>query len=167
MGQIRRYHVADIPVFITAVCHNRYPYLKPETNKQLILSVMREVKVEMDYRMLGYVILDNHFHWIIKPEGSNDFSRIMQSVKLRFTRRAQQNDHRIWQRRFWDHLIRDEADLHQHLDYIHFNPVKHGYSASPMEYNWSSYGEYLRRGYYSPDWGIHREPEGLGGLVPE
>ena len=68
MTNIRRYYVPDAPVFITAVCYQRKPFLKGDTTKELLLSVMREVKLTKPFGMLGYVILDDHFHWIIKPQ---------------------------------------------------------------------------------------------------
>jgi putative transposase len=70
---------------------------------------------------------------------------------------------RLWQRGFWDHVIRDERDLARHFDYIHYNPVKHGYVTQPEAYTDSSFAEYLRRGWYEIGWG-HVEPEALTGL---
>jgi len=59
----------------------------------------------------------------------------------------------IWQRRFWEHLIHDEEDLHQHIDYIHFNPVKHGLVNGVQEWKDSSFHTYVQEGYYDPNWG--------------
>jgi len=64
---------------------------------------------------------------------------------------------RIWQNRFWDHAIRDQEDLNRHLDYIHYNPVKHGLCKSPAKYSESSFGTYLERGFYDVDWGVNEE----------
>ena len=80
MGNIRRYYIANAPIFITAVCHQRQPILKSEKAKGLLLAITREVKQTIPFRMLGYVILDDHFHWIILPPIARDFPRIMQSV---------------------------------------------------------------------------------------
>lgn len=129
MTNIRRYHLSNQAVFITAVCHQRRPVLANEQEKTLLLAVMREVKAEIPFHLLAYVILNDHFHCLIRPEADRDFSRIVQSVKLRFTRRwkreqAVETSVTLWQRRFWDHVIRDSTDLQQHLDYIHYNPVK-------------------------------------------
>lgn len=157
MGNLRRYYVTDAPVFITAVCHQRQATLKSDAAKNLLLAVMREVKQVIQFRMLGYVILDDHFHWIILPPRAGDFSRIMQSVKLRFTRRFDGAARRVWQPRFWDHIIRDGDDLARHLDYIHYNPVKHGYAGSPA-YEWSSFESYVKRGHYPSGWGNDMPP---------
>lgn len=59
----------------------------------------------------------------------------------------------IWQRRFWEHQIRDERDMERHVDYIHYNPVKHGYAASAADWPYSSFGRYVKRGIYPADWG--------------
>ena len=95
----------------------------------------------------------------------------MQSTKLRFTRRVRINSHggkkQVWQRRYWDHLIRDQQDLQRHLDYIHYNPVKHQSAASPEAYPWSSFNHYLTQGKYEKGWGDKMEPEGIENLVPE
>ena len=126
MTNIRRFYLPESAVFITAVCHGRAPLLKPVLEKERLLRIFREVKQELPFHMLGYVIMDDHFHCLIRPEADFTFSQIVQSVKLRYTHRYK-SAHEIpgrfsvWQRRFWDHVIRDHDDLQTHLDYIHFN----------------------------------------------
>ena len=58
----------------------------------------------------------------------------------------------IWQRRFWEHTILDDDDLHNHFDYIHYNPVKHGLVSDPADWPWSSFLRFVKSGYYSQDW---------------
>ena len=158
MTNIRRYDPTGRPVFITAVCYRRKRYLETDWQKELLLSVMREVKSSSDFAMHAYVILVDHFHWIITPRKQN-FSTIMQSVKLRFVHRfkkaiGQKNNAILWQRRFWDHVIRNAEDLHRHMDYIHFNPVKHEYVSKPLDYKWSSLNTHVKMGNYSANWDI-------------
>ena len=153
MTNIRRYHLENQAIFITAVCHKRMPNLASEREKNLLLDVMREVKVEMPFRLMAYVILNDHFHCIIRPEAASDFPRIVQSIKLRFTHRWKRKQVittpiNLWQRRFWDHVIRDANDLHRHLDYIHYNPVKHGLVSDPADYPWSSFHVHQAKGRY-------------------
>ena len=171
MSRFRRYFSENTPVFITAVCHQRQPLLRDTSHKELLLSVMREVKPEIPYHMLGYVLLDDHFHWLIVPVEADTYPKIMQSVKLRFTRRVPiyncDRPRKVWQRRYWDHLIRDQHDLQRHLDYIHYNPVKHHYAESAGEYLWSSFAEYRKRGQYVDGWGVLEVPAGIDDLVPE
>jgi len=60
----------------------------------------------------------------------------------------------VWQPRFWDHVIRDQEALNRHIDYIHYNPVKHDLIADPFKWNYFSLDQYYRNGYYSRDWGV-------------
>ena len=73
---------------------------------------------------------------------------------------------RVWQPRFWEHHIRGEEDLGRHLDYIHYNPVKHGYAASPAGWPYSSFARFVRAGVYSEGWGLV-PPASLAGMGPE
>jgi putative transposase len=163
MTNIRRYRPVGHPVFITAVCQGRAPVLAPAVEKERLLAAMREVKSEMPFHLLAYVILDDHFHWIIRPEAESNFSRILQSIKLRYTHRHKQahgiiRSASLWQRRFWDHIIRAPDDLHRHMDYVHYNPVKHGYAAAPSAYPWSSFAVHVERGRYPLNWGSAAVP---------
>ena len=165
MTDIRRYHLPGSLVLITSVCHQRQPFLRRDEHKELLLAVMREVKMEQPYQMRAYVIMQDHFHWLIKLPDDGDFSSAMQAVKLRFTHRYKKlleakANLTIWQRRFWDHVIRDEEDLKRHINYIHYNPVKHGDVGRPVDYRWSSFHAHVARGYYPVNWG-ETEPDGI------
>ncbi len=110
------------------------------------------------------VILPDHLHaiWTL-PSDDADFSGRWRSIKARFTHRVVANgtavarDHRgeylLWQSRFWEHTIRDEADLERCTNYIHFNPVKHGLVSTPAAWPYSSLHRYIRAGILSGDWG--------------
>jgi len=171
MTNIRRYETIGRPVFITAICYRRKPYLETDWQKELLLAVMREVKSTSGFVMHAYVILDDHFHWIITP-GEQSFSSIMQSIKLRFVHRfkkeiGQKNNTTLWQRRFWDHVIRNAQDLHRHMDYIHFNPVKHGYVSRPSDSKWSSFNTHVKMGNYTSGWGTRTVPETIHAMELE
>ncbi|MFO0900275.1 MAG: hypothetical protein U0836_22805 [Pirellulales bacterium] len=71
---------------------------------------------------------------------------------------ANQRRRGIWQARFMEHMIRDEEDLHAHADYIHYNPVKHGYARCPKDWPWSSFGRYVAGGDYPENWGCSNHP---------
>jgi putative transposase len=159
MTNIRIYYLKNQTVFITAVCHQRLPILANAMEKHLLLEILRKVKEEIPFRLTAYALLDDHFHCLIRPEVNSDFSRIIQSVKLRFTHRWKRENTvttpvTLWQQRFWDHIIRDTEDLHRHLDYIHYNPVKHGYVTDPSDYPWSSFNAHQAKGRYPSGWGI-------------
>ena len=67
--------------------------------------------------------------------------------------REKRGEAAIWQRRFWEHSIRDDSDYARHFDYIHYNPVKHGYVNRPHDWQWSSFHRYLKLEYYDEEWG--------------
>jgi putative transposase len=102
----------------------------------------------------AWVILPDHFHLIVSS-GENGISDLMHDFKIKYSirYRFRYRTGRIWQHRFWDHIIRDQDDLNRHIDYIHYNPVKHGLIDSPFLYEHSSIHEYHRQGYYERDWG--------------
>jgi putative transposase len=156
---------------VTAVCYQRQPFLATDDAKALFLQTAREVKQDKLFRMVAYVVLDDHCHLLLDP-GVANISEIMQSLKLRFTHRIKKARQRrgnlaVWQRRFWDHIIRDENDLRRHLDYVHYNPVKHGYVSAPAQYAWSSFREYVARGAYDERWGASEEPSTVADMERE
>lgn len=101
------------------------------------------------------MILPDHIHLIINS-GTNNISDIVYNFKIRYSRlyRDRYGAGRVWQNRFWDHTIRDQGDFNRHLDYIHYNPVKHGLINDPHLYRYSSLKEWYNRGYYQRDWGV-------------
>jgi putative transposase len=102
------------------------------------------------------------------PTGDTDFSIRWNLLKGHFSRaidkgeristsRAKRRERGLWQRRFWEHLIRDENDLNKHLDYIHWNPVKHGLVKRVTDWPHSSFHKFVELGIYSDNWGHHGE----------
>ncbi len=121
--------------------------------------------------MRAYALMSDHVHLTLRVPGTTDISKIVHSLKRNFTlsyKRAKGLTGRVtvWQRGFWDHVIRDERDYARHLNYVHYNPVKHGCAARPEDYADTSYGEYVTRGWYEIGWG-HAEPEALKGIDME
>lgn len=114
------------------------------------------------------MLLPDHLHciWIL-PEGDSDYSTRWAKIKLGFTKaflgaggvevtvspeRSARGDRGVWQPRFWEHLIRDERECLGYRDYIHLNPVKHGYVRNPTDWPWSSVHRHLRLGWLEPEW---------------
>ena len=81
------------------------------------------------------------------------FSRGLVAAPSRSSRHIKKREKGLWQRRYWEHVIRDEADLHRHIDYIHFNPVKHGLVARVVDWPHSSFHQYVAREEVPADWG--------------
>lgn len=110
------------------------------------------------------VVLPEHLHCIWRlPENDSDFPTRWRLIKARFSRfvqpgeritasRARGGERGIWQRRFWEHLIRDERDWRRHVDYIHFNPVKHGLTTHPIDWPFSSIHRFARERLCDPAW---------------
>jgi putative transposase len=113
------------------------------------------------------VILPDHLHtiWTL-PEKDSDFPTRWKLIKSTFSRNYKKTftsylpdsiiskgERGIWQRRFWEHLIRDQNDFNKHCDYIHYNPVKHGLVKSPAQWKFGSFSKYLEQGIYEENWG--------------
>lgn len=153
MPKYRRYYQFHQPVFITVVTNHREPWLM--NNQEQLLSSMRVAKEKYPYKHLAHVIMKDHFHWMFEMQNSPVFSNLVAFVKRDVTWRLKAKGIQIkWQNRFYDHMIRDQNDLDRHLDYIHYNPIKHGEVTRPSDYRYSSFGEWKKRGRYDNDWGI-------------
>lgn len=117
------------------------------------------------FETVAICILPDHLHaiWSLPGEDLNfplrwsliksRFSRGFPTPNLRSRSQIAKRDKGIWQRRYWEHVIRDDADLARHVDYIHFNPVKHGYVSRVSDWPYSSFHRYVERGLLPVDWG--------------
>ena len=127
-------------------------------------QAFRETHRDHPFETDAIVVLPDHLHavWTL-PGGDTDFSLRWSLIKARFSRsietgervslsRQRRRERGLWQRRFWEHCIRDEDDLAAHIDYIHANPVKHGYAARAIDWRWSSFHRYVRDGRLPSDW---------------
>ena len=159
MTNIRRYWEHGQAAFLTHVTNERQPLLVEHID--LFLPTMRSILTEPSFQIVAWVVLPDHFHLLLNYHDV-DVSLAMRRFKLSFSmslrRRLSFRSGRIWQNRFWDHLIRDEQDFRRHLDYIHYNPVKHGVINNPHEYLHSSLSLFVEQGLYQPDWGVVLEP---------
>lgn len=114
--------------------------------------------------MIAIVVLPDHLHCVWRlPEGDADnanrwaqiksgFSRALPAKERRSSRRIARRERGIWQRRYWEHLIRDEDDLRRHVDYLHINPVKHGHAARAVDWPYSSFRRWVAAGVYPMEW---------------
>ena len=174
MPDFRRYFVAGGTYFFTLVTARRSPLLRHEHARTLLAKVMREARKKAPLQTVAIVLLPDHLHtiWTLPP-GDDDYPSRWQGIKANFTSRwlalggdeqemaqgyRRQRRRGVWQPRFMEHTIRDEQDLHNHADYIHYNPVKHGHVCSPRDWPWSSFHRYVRTGDYPPDWGSEDMP---------
>lgn len=151
MSNLRRYYEEGFTYFITLVTYRRKPILIE--NIDLIRESFASVSQFYKFELPAWVYMPDHFHAIIYPE-DNTLSDIVRRFKQKFSGlnriRHSLSKGRIWQYRFWDHVIRSQDDFNRHLDYIHYNPVKHGLTINPFEYEFSSINNFD----YPPDWGV-------------
>jgi putative transposase len=142
-------------------------------------GAFRVTRRERPFTIDAIVILPDHLHAIFSlPPNDADFSGRWRRIKGAFSnalidagiglRRHRNGDLQLWQRRFWEHTIRDESDFSRHVDYIHFNPIKHGLVPRVRDWPHSSFHRYVREGLLPDDWaGVVSESAGEFGERPE
>jgi len=161
----RRTDVAGATYFFTVNLAERNRTLLTE-HIAMLRTVMRGVKQRHTFHIDALVILPDHLHcvWTL-PEGEADYPLRWALIKAGFSRRIPKTERRnssrvdkgersVWQWRYWEHMIRDEHDYARHVDYIHFNPVKHGYVQRVAEWPYSSIHRYIAAGTLTRDWGV-------------
>jgi putative transposase len=165
--------------FFTVVTHKRVKIFNRSDNVELLRQAFRKVIKQHPFKIDAFVLLPDHLHciWTL-PQGDADFSTRWRLIKSYFSRqiglvgwvegrnptkkttsisRSRKNEKSIWQRRFWEHLIRNHEDLRRHVEYIHYNPVKHGLTKSPSDWDYSSFHRYVHKGMYNIKWGAGAE----------
>ncbi len=163
MPTYRRNFVAGGSYFFTVNLANRRFRLLTE-NIDLLRAAFRYTRQRHPFAIEAIVVLPDHLHTIwTMPEGDSDFAVRWAIMKARFSRalrkgepvsasRRRRRERGIWQRRYWEHTIRDEDDFARHVDYIHFNPVKHGHVESVGAWPFSSFHRMVRLGFYPESW---------------
>ncbi|RUR19191.1 transposase [Legionella sp. km535] len=170
MVNFRRDYTPGGTYFFTLVLNNRKSQLLT-SQINLLGEAFRKVKQKYPFCTEAIVVLPDHIHTVWKlPDNDFNYSLRWHQIKSNFTKslikehvkiiKDQRGEYSLWQRRFWEHRIRDESDLQSHIDYIHFNPVKHGYVTSAKEWPYSSFHRYVQNGTLAENWGsdgVHGE----------
>jgi putative transposase len=173
MPDYRRSLVQGGTFFFTAVTYNRQPILTSQAARTILRLAWNTVTEDFPFVTDAICLLPNHIHciWTL-PEGDVNYAIRWAEIKKRFTKayhrqmgngeqstasRLKRGEAAVWQRRFWEHTIRDLDDYYRHLDYIHYNPVKHGLVEAVDDWEWSSFHWYVRLGYYPEGWGMKAE----------
>lgn len=150
--------------FTVNLLNRRQPLLIEQI--ELLRHTIRQVKARHPFHINAMVILPDHLHAILTlPTDDSDYSKRWMLIKSGFSRgvakaetinasRRSKGERGIWQRRYWEHLIRDDRDYEKHLDYIHYNPVKHGWVERASDWPFSSMHRYIRNGMLNKDWGL-------------
>jgi len=169
MSNYRRANLSGGTYFFTVVTYRRQPIFHNNMARQLLREAILKTRKNYPFTIDAFVLLPNHLHclWTL-PENDHDFSTRWNLIKSTFSKSAKpyyhnthwinpsKQKHRettIWQRRFWEHLIRDDYDFEKHVDYIHWNPVKHGYVHRTCDWPYSTFHRYAKMGIYPLNWG--------------
>jgi len=151
--------------FITIVTHKRNPILIE--NIELLREGFRVSKCKYDYNIDAIVIMPDHLHMIITPQNANEYPHIIKTIKQYFSKQCdpkyyahlEQSPSRqkegylpVWQKKYYEHTIRNHKDFKIHLDYIHFNPVKHKMTDIAGSWEYSSFQKYVKLGEYHSQW---------------
>lgn len=169
MPNYRRANTAGGTYFFTVVTQGRRPFLVEPNARDTLRAVIAEVRRQYPFTIDAWVLLPEHIHclWTL-PDGDADFSRRWGLIKAGFSKamreslssdgssspsRKRHREASIWQRRFWEHQIRNHNDFRAHMDYIHFNPVKHGLVKQATDWPYSTFHRYVAQGVYPDSWG--------------
>ncbi|PXX42703.1 REP-associated tyrosine transposase [Undibacterium pigrum] len=162
-----RYRRANVPgatYFFTVNLQNRKSQLLTE-HIDILRTAFRTVQQRYPFKIIAMVVMPEHLHAIWElPQGDLDFSLRWSLIKAAFSKalpkqenisisRQQKRERGIWQRRFWEHLIRDDDDLEMHISYLHYNPVKHGYVDQASAWPHSSLHKFIAQGILDINWG--------------
>jgi putative transposase len=172
MTNYRRNFVPGASFFYTVNLADRRSRLLVEC-VGLLRSAFRDTRAKHPFKIEAIVILPDHLHaiWTL-PQGDANFDVRWRHIKSAFSRglprrepvsmsRAAKGERGIWQRRYWEHTLRNEEDLTRHVEYIHFNPVKHGYVSRVMDWPYSSFHRFVRLGICTEDWAGDTRESGM------
>ncbi len=177
MTDYRRVYVPGATWFFTV-------NLAERNNNQLLIENIASLRMAFKYtqqrhpfRFEAVVILPDHLHciWTLPPNDTDfslrwnllkgHFSRSIEKVERISPSREKRRERGLWQRRFWEHLVRDQADFNKHMDYIHWNPVKHGWVKQVSDWPYSSFHRFVKRGVYPKNWGYNEKFDINGGVI--
>jgi putative transposase len=167
--EYRRANIPGSSVFLTLITYDRVKLFSAPENIERLRQACAVVVAEKPFTIDAAVILPEHIHFLwTLPPGDRDYSYRVGRMKVLFTRalrgannlpddvcesRKKHRESDVWQRRFYEHTIRDEFDFRKHLDYLHFNPVKHGLVNCVHDWEYSSFHRGVKRGDYDVSWG--------------
>jgi len=169
MPNYRRSNIAGGTYFFTVTTLHRLPVLTEAPVRKALREAIQQTHSSHPFEIDAWVLLPDHLHciWTL-PQDDADFSMRWSTIKRYVSRqcgdtfgidklsasRAKRREAGLWQRRFWEHQIRDDADFTQHVDYIHWNPVKHRLVSRAAEWPYSTFHRFVHQGAYAPDWGL-------------
>jgi putative transposase len=156
VSNYRRARVPGGTYFFTVVAHGRKPVLTCEATRAALRAAVYAVRDVHPFHVEAWVLLPDHLHCLWRlPEGDAEYPIRWAKIK-RLTRHGLgiRSEEKLWQHRYWEHCIRDESDYARHVEYIHWNPVKHGFVARATDWPYSTFQRFVAAGTYSVDWGV-------------
>jgi putative transposase len=164
MPDYRRVRVPGATYFFTVNLLQRHGNDLLTKEIDLLRDSVQRIRTLYPFHIDAWVVLPEHMHaiWTLPP-GDSDYSLRWRLIRTRFSRRlplletrsatrVSRGERGIWQRRYWEHMIRDEDDYARHMDYVHINPLKHGLVERVADWPYSSFHRYVREGVYSTEW---------------
>lgn len=178
MPNWRRAHVPGGSFFFTVVTDRRGRFLGEVPARPMFGSIIRRCQLRWPFTINALVLLPDHLHTIWSlPPGDEAYSKRWGWIKKEFTKNwlalggweqsqteGRKRDRRrgVWQPKYWEHTLETEDDFERHFDYVHYNPVKHGYVRCPRDWPWSSFHRWVRRGVYPEHWACWDDVGPLG-----
>jgi putative transposase len=176
MPEYRRWYVPGGTYFFTLVTCHRRAILCGDVGRRCLHEAIHAVQDKLPVTVVAIVLLPDHIHsvWTL-PADDARYSLRWKQIKEGFTRRfldaggteqqvsrsrSQHSERGVWQRRFWEHTVQDEEDLKRCVDYVHWNPKKHGYVSSVCDWPWSSFHRFVKQGEYEICWGADNPTPG-------
>ena len=169
MPRYRRIYIPGGTYFFTCVVYGRRPILITELGRRCLRQAINEIRRDHPFEIVAIVLLPDHWHsiWTL-PRGDDRYPMRWMRIKEQFTEawleaggtelsqstsRIKHRQRGIWHKRYWEHTVRDEADLERCVNYIHWNPRKHKLVSRVCDWKWSSFHRFVREGEYDLDWG--------------
>ncbi|HEY6529730.1 MAG TPA: transposase [Cellvibrionaceae bacterium] len=168
MANYRRLYTSGASYFFTLVTYRRQPILCDESIRTTLRKAIEQTREKYPFEINAWVLLPDHLHtiWTLPP-GDADYSLRWQQIKrkvslavgkeykradLQSPSKTKHRESTLWQRRYWEHKIRTQKDFDNHLNYCHYNPVKHGLTKQPKDWPYSTFHRYVKMGWYCEDW---------------
>lgn len=172
----RRVFVSNTYLHIIITSYERKPVFID--NIDTLRSAFKNAMRLYPYKITAICVLPEHIHLILHPKDINNYPKIISSIKYYFSKNVGQvcptdklkigyknkREKGIFQRRYWEHTIKNEEELNNQINYVHYNPVKHGYVHNVVDWKYSSFHNFVKRGLYEENWGSFKDIENFKDL---
>ncbi len=173
----KRVFIPNSYVHLIVVAYNRKDIFVK--NIELLRNSFKNAKQYYNFEILAICVLPEHIHMILNPNNINDYPKIITSIKYYFSKNydvgvetptygyINKGEKGIFQRRYFEHTICSQEELNNHINYIHYNPVKHGYVKSVKDWEYSSFHKFVENNLYDNSWGCTKDIENIKDLCFE